>query len=278
MTPIGIFRETMDTFASDPVLNALTEKACENTQVYAPGFVSAVEPDFGNNCETGFVSATTLQAAEQAVRNGERTAILNFANPVRPGGGVTHGARAQEEDICRASNLYRCLTHANAGSYYAAHIQEYNDPATQWLRASDRVVYTEGCIVIRRDVCNEYGAWTSEKLDEPYPVNVLTCAAPAFFINYMPKAEQEYTAIMQSRITNILEVAIEHRTETLILGAFGCGAFHNPPEIVAKLFHDILSQKRYQNAFRRVVFAVRPARHAQDANTVVFKEYFGNQA
>lgn len=275
MTRIQIFHETMETFSSDPFLNAQTEKACKSTRVYEPGFVSGISPEAGKDSRICFMSATTLQAAEEAARNGERTAILNFANPANPGGGVTYGARAQEEDICRASNLYRCLTHENASAYYAAHAYEYQHSSEGWLRSSDRVIYTEGCIVIRRDVCDGNGVWDSQQLENHYAINVLTCAAPAFFDDYLPEVEHEYRTIMQNRIKNILEVAIEHRTETLILGAFGCGAFHNPPEIVAEIFHDILTAKRYQNAFRRVVFAVRPGRYAHDINTVVFKKYFG---
>jgi uncharacterized protein (TIGR02452 family) len=35
----------------------------------------------------------------------------------------------------------------------------------------------------------------------------------------------------------------------LILGAFGCGAFGNPPEVVAKAFRQVLAEQRY-HAFR----------------------------
>ncbi|MBR4067701.1 MAG: TIGR02452 family protein [Clostridia bacterium] len=275
MNNMEIFRETIELFTTDPVYAARTAEACKNTKVYLPGFVSDRQLDADWVCSTGFMSATTLQAAQQAAANGERTAILCFANPVHPGGGVTNGARAQEEDICRASDLYLCLTHENAASYYAAHRPEFYERDEGWLISSDRVIYTEGCTVIRRDVCGEKGRWTSERIDEPYTVNVLTCAAPGLFDSILPEEEPEYRAILNGRIRNILEVALHNRTETLILGAFGCGVFYNPPRIVAQTFHDILSEERYRKAFRKVIFAVRPGRMGTDTNTAIFQEFFG---
>lgn len=38
------------------------------------------------------------------------------------------------------------------------------------------------------------------------------------------------------RIKNILKVALERRVDILILGAFGCGTFRNPPELLAGVF------------------------------------------
>ncbi len=72
----------------------------------------------------------------------------------------------------------------------------------------------------------------------------------------MPLDEQLYH-IFDSRIRNIPESAIEHEAEALVLGAFGCGAFHNPPEIVSKAFRNILLEDRYRHAFDHVVFAVK---------------------
>ena len=46
----------------------------------------------------------TLEAA--SCYKGMKTAVLNFASAVNPGGGVTKGASAQEEALCRCSSLY----------------------------------------------------------------------------------------------------------------------------------------------------------------------------
>ena len=74
--------------------------------------------------------------------------------------------------------------------------------------------------------------------DEWYKVDVITCAAPDFRrVSYLP---DNYEALITSRIKKILDVACKERVEVLILGAWGCGAFKNPSEIVAKVFHTLL--------------------------------------
>ena len=67
-----------------------------------------------------------------------------------------------------------------------------------------------------------------------------------------------------------MEAAIEHGIEVLVLGAFGCGAFHNPPALVAEAFRKVLSESRYAHAFRKVVFAIIGG----EDNLTVFQEVF----
>ena len=47
----------------------------------------------------------------------KRVLVLNFANPVHPGGGVRRGARAQEEGLCRTSSLLLSLEGREARKY-----------------------------------------------------------------------------------------------------------------------------------------------------------------
>ena len=118
------------------------------------------------------VADTTFSAARKYLRNGnekKRVAVLNFANPHYAGGGVEHGAMAQEECLCRSSNLYPCLFAPCAqAEYYQFHRNRADHLFT------DRVVYTPDVVVF--------------KDDQPVPqllpreqwfrVDVLTCAAP----------------------------------------------------------------------------------------------------
>jgi len=63
--------------------------------------------------------------------------------------------------------------------------------------------------------------------------------------------------ILKKRIKNLFEVCIENDIQALILGAFGCGAFRNPPDIVASAFSEELLERRYSHAFEDVIFAVK---------------------
>ena len=56
------------------------------------------------------------------------------------------------------------------------------------------------------------------------------------------------------RITRIFQVAIANGTEILVLGAFGCGAFCNPPMIVARAFRNV--QEKYGGYFDTIEYAV----------------------
>src|SRR5262249_37811637 len=55
------------------------------------------------------IEVTTQSTLTAARRLGDGTAALVFASARNPGGGFRTGARAQEEDIARASALHACL-------------------------------------------------------------------------------------------------------------------------------------------------------------------------
>ena len=61
----------------------------------------------------------SLEAAKELINQGFRPAVLNMASFSTPGGGVERGSQAQEEIICRRTNLLMSLYqfHKNGDNY-----------------------------------------------------------------------------------------------------------------------------------------------------------------
>lgn len=184
-------------------------------------------------------------------------AVLNFANPHVPGGGVVRGAKAQEECLCRCSNLHNVLSVENLEKEY----YKWHEENTDYL-FSDKVIYTPGIQIIKTDLY--------EHLESYVTVDVITCAAP---YNVYGHDHEVLKRTFGSRITNIIEVAIENDVDVIVLGAFGCGAFHNPPELVADMFKEVLINRGYQKHFQKVVFAIINS-NPFDRNLMVFQSAF----
>ena len=197
----------------------------------------------------------TLQAAS-AYKN-TKTAVHNFASATNPGGGVKRGSNAQEECLCRCSGLYVCLsTQTMWDGFYSPHRQAHNPIY------NDDIIYTPDVLAFKSDTVKP------ELMDEAdwYNVDVITCAAPnlrekpsnAFNTGDGKDAikitDKELLAIHEKRLRRILDVALNHGVETIVLGAFGCGAFMNNPNVVAQASKNVLNEYLY--AFKNIEFAV----------------------
>ena len=260
---IETFDDTLRRIANNKHLHLLTDAATEATYIVEEGFFTDAVARF-RDTRISFEENLTLITAARYAPN-KKTGVLNFANPIEPGGGVLRGADAQEEYLCRASNLYLCLSGKNAAPYYADNKRrrDVRSDARIFL-ASDKIVYSPGVTVFRKDSgylpyddIKHIGVSKQEYSDNWFSVDILTCAAPILFEEKTTLPEGLIHGIFCKRIRNVFEAAMDNDIEVLVLGAFGCGAFHNPPEIVAAAFHDVLSENRYRNAFSDVVFTVK---------------------
>lgn len=213
-------------------------RAAAGTRLYLPEeAIDAGWPVSTSSCLV--VEVTRESTLEAGRRLGPDAAALVFASARNAGGGFLTGARAQEEDIARASALHECLLTAPA--FYAHH------RASRDLRYSDRVIYCPQVPVFRDS--------DGTLLEQPYGLSFLVAAAPNLgaILSSAPELAATVPAVLSARAERVLRVAAAHGHRELVLGAWGCGVFRNPPEIVAAAFRHALSRVP---AFERVVFAI----------------------
>ena len=88
-------------------------------------------------------------------------------------------------------------------------------------------------------------------ISPPWKLSFLTCAAP-----YAPDVGQPRSGdLLQTRILRVLNAAKYFGHSSLILGAWGCGAFENDPRRTALDFRSAL-EGPFAGAFSDVVFAI----------------------
>lgn len=254
---VEIFNDSIDLIKESKRLQKAIQESVENQRLYLEtenfGTIEAKCLD----CETVVSKKRSFEAASEYARKGKKVAVLNFASSTNPGGGVTRGSSAQEECLCRCSTLYPCLdTDMMWKQFYKPH-RKLGNPLY-----NDDCLYTPGVVVFKTDTA------FPERMEEEdwYQVDVITCAAPNLrenpsnlmnpFAGDRPaKLDQdELYKLHVKRIDRIFRIAIKHGAEVLVLGAFGCGAFCNPPEVVAKAFKAV--QEKYLGCLDTVEYAV----------------------
>ena len=136
--------------------------------------------------------------------------------------------------LCRSSALYLTL---DGDPMYAAHREGPPDESSDWAILSPDVP------VFRRD--------DGTPLPQPWVTSFITSAAP-----YAPRVGQPRSAdLLHRRIERVLAIAHAYGFDTLILGAWGCGAFANDPTRTARDFRTSL-ETTFDGAFRQVTFAI----------------------
>ena len=164
----------------------------------------------------------------------EGIGVLNFASASKPGGGFLNGSMAQEESIAYASNLYYTIK----DNYFYDYMRKFKAP-----------IYTTAAIVsenvLFRDAAHKL-------LRSPKYFRTITCPA----VNQRGISYDVDPSIMKNRMRFILDLATHYKIRTLILGAYGCGVFRNNPEIISKLWYDLLHEDFYLDNFKAVIFAI----------------------
>lgn len=204
----------------------------------------------------------TTEDSFQASARFDHPLVMNFANAHHPGGGFEIGATAQEESLCRCSTLFASLKSEAAKEMY-----HYNNVHRSGVE-SDYMLLSDPVIVFRNE--------RLELLDKPFPVGVITLPAPNRNGLAMFTTSAKLEAAMTQRLRIMAAVAKENGFRSLILGAWGCGAFRNDPVKVAGYFKKVLLEEKFGSYFEHICFAVYGKEDGK--NITAFREVMGDAA
>lgn len=254
---IEVFQDTLNWIESDKDLSDSVAKAKKLTEVFYEDDYPDLNVDNTYDTDITVTSDRSFQAAMRLVAHNPvcKVAVMNFANAFHAGGGVVRGASAQEECLCRTSTLYPLIYRKSLYySFYKYH-KDKNTP-----KASDSLIYTEGVVICKTD---EDLPKRMDKKDW-VTVDVITIAAPdlrkssnVFFelVNGGGNMnDAELFGYHVKRAIHMFTVAASKGADVLVLGAFGCGAFQNNPEVVARAYK--IAIQEFPKVFKKIEFAV----------------------
>ncbi|CAE7683602.1 hypothetical protein AK812_SmicGene42450 [Symbiodinium microadriaticum] len=188
------------------------------------------------------VALDTLEAVIKLAQEGFLDpGVLVFASDTNPGGsrkGKNLGT--QEEALCRLSTLRLAQEQLE---YPIPTLGVAYVPQVQGLLPSGVVGFGAVCSALRQCLADE-----------------------------TPTAKE--AKFLEAKVQSVLGTAVAFGHRSLVLGAWGCGAFGNPPKAVSKAFASQLQLDNFQGAFDRVLFAI-PDDALRRAFVETFEEAFG---
>ena len=270
---IEVFNDTQLYMRENAVLAAAVEKSKAAAKLYGVEDYQEL-PEMKKAGTVAVTKSRTFEAAMRlhAEHPGAKVAVLNFASATKPGGGVKTGSSAQEEALCRCSTLYPTLDQRRFWKQYYDPNRAANDPLH-----TDVCIYSPGVVICKTDES------FPKRLPEAefVTVDVVTCAAPC--LKKMPSnyhnpdadhavkiTKKELYDLHLRRAKHILHVAAANGVDCLVLGAFGCGAFENDPNVVARAYAATI--EAYRTRFEVIEFAIY-CRNWETENYNAFKAW-----
>jgi len=196
-----------------------------------------------------------LYAAAEIAKTGAKPLVLNMANQSHLGGGWPRGRGAQEEDVCRRTNILCTLE----PSHYAG-----EDGFGEFS-----LLFSENVMVLRKGIDANYAFYTPAEQFTAYFASIA-----AYNLHKVRPSKAAYNAGMRKKIFTLLETALTYQCTHLVLSALGCGVFGNDPLKVARIFREILSYPRYATAFTQITFAIIPNPGSDEDNFLPFSRVF----
>ena len=236
------------------------EKAIKDTRYYA---ATSKLPDFFPKYETKYrvINGDTIDIAlKLKEKENLNYCVLNMASEKHPGGGWDNGASAQEEALFMRSTY--CMSLEDPLKV---------DKNRRWSYPIQRFggIYSPNVLIFRDSPKYDYDIWKYKDCKYLDFVAVAAIRHPRLVNG---KYSQVDRAVMEEKVRTILRISTLHGHKDLLLSAFGCGAFGNPPVEVTDVFLSVFAEEEFKGRFRHIDFAILDTRN--EGNFKVFKEKF----
>ena len=213
---------------------------------------------YPNKAELMIKSMDSFDVSFDLKRRGLNPVVLNMASADYPGGGYKRGAGAQEESLFRRSCLHLCLDGKQKKELYP-------------IDTTD-AIYTNDVIVIKDNELHNYSYYENDYKK----MSIITCPAVKCNKNItMVDYDKNVYNIMYKKLDLIFRMAFYYGHDCIVLGAFGCGAYHNPAMKVASICRELYL--KYAYCFKNVSFAIL-SDHNDIFNSRRFNSYTNYEA
>jgi len=230
---------------------ALQIKMERDSRVYSSIRPSDFKPNPRYQTQITVENLSTLRMTEKLLNQGLNPLVLDMANRYTAGGGVRYGANAQEEILCRQSNLMRALAKLESQNKYP--IPELGG------------IYVPGVQFFRADPSEGYAF-----LESPLTASVFASAAYDCGSD-RPADDIIYQRNTKEKIRTVLLAALKHGHDSVVLSAFGCGAFHNDPRLIATLYKEVFAEPKFKGRFKKISFGIIEDHNSRRNNFNTFK-------
>lgn len=205
------------------------------------------------DCRLWMNQLSTFEATRDLRRRGLNPLVLNMANKRFPGGGVKRGDFGQEEALGRATNMMYGLEEAEQKRMYPI--------------PDGKGILLKKVLFLRDD---------HQFLPQQELFDADVFALPAYDCNPghrsgYDKPDVGYEQNTMEKIRQYLRVAIWNGNDSIIAGAFGCGAYKNDPQFIANCFNSILREPEFDHQFQEIVFAIRGQPGGRNQNYETFR-------
>ena len=221
---VSVWRHTKDWFKDKPAVNSVK---------WDKGGLDVDPVGKYEKTSVQVVFKDIIDIALSMRRRGHKPLLLSSAEIDAPGGSVEDGGAGQEECCFRRSDYFRHL-----------------DKKKMYPLVGSQVIYSQDVEFIK---ANE--STGNRMLDHSVKLDIVAVSAirnPQLNSTHSNYAFDEDYRIMTQKVDMMFRTAQHYSHDCLILSAFGCSEYGNPPRSVVQIFRTAI--KKWDKSLDKIIF------------------------